>query len=178
MIHPIPAQLRELLRYDPDSGKLFWKERSLDQCSNERTMRAFNAQFAGKEAFTADNGDGYRCSHIFGRTYRAHRVIWAMVHDYWPENQIDHINGRRDDNRLSNLRHLSHAENQQNRKPKTGCLSSLKGVTYIRRSKRWQARICANGVRRHLGVFDTQEQAHAAYCKASEIYHGDCGRSR
>lgn len=53
-------------------------------------MAAFNSQFAGKEAFTADNGDGYLCSHLAGRTMRAHRVIWAIVHGRWQARIVAH----------------------------------------------------------------------------------------
>jgi len=138
-------------------------------------MAAFNSQFAGKEAFTADNGDGYLCSHLAGRTMRAHRVIWAIVHGRWPKDQIDHINGNRKDNRICNLRETTNATNQWNRRPQRGCTSAYKGVTFIRRSGRWQARIVAHGKRRSLGVFDTQEEARDAYLRASKKYHGEYG---
>ena len=171
-----PDTFRRLLRYEPETGKLYWRSRTIDLCTSENAMKGFNTQFAGKEAFTADNGEGYRCSCIRGRQFKAHRVIWAIVHGKWPKDQIDHINGDRSDNRLCNLREVTNAQNQWNRKPSAGCISRHKGVTFIRRTKRWQARIVVNGKRQSLGVFPTESAARDAYSKASRQLHGEHGR--
>lgn len=175
--YPISADtLRLLLRYEAATGKLFWKPRTLDLCISAKAMNVFNTQFAGKEAFTADNGDGYLCGHMRGKTMKAHRVIWAIVHGVWPKDQIDHINGNRRDNRIDNLRETSNAQNQWNRKPKRGCKSRYKGVSYIRKSGKWQARIVVNGQRKSLGHFGSEQDARKAYAAASLKYHGEYGR--
>lgn len=176
---PTPEVLREILRYEPESGKLYWLPRRIDLCKNERAMNSFNAQFAGKEAFTADNGDGYLCSHLTGRTLRAHRVAWAIFHGRWPANQIDHINGNRKDNRICNLRETTNAQNQRNRRPRQGCTSRYKGVGYVPKLEKWQARITdTRGKRVNLGFYKTEEEAHSAYARASEKHHGPFGRVR
>jgi hypothetical protein len=174
---PSPNLMRKLLRYEPDTGKLFWLERSIDLCISERALAAFNAQFAGKEAFTADNGDGYRCSYLFGRTMRAHRVIWAIVYGDWPKDQVDHINGVRSDNRICNLRAATHSQNAHNARHSSLNTSGFRGVHRVYGRDRWQARITFNGKRISLGVYQTPEEAHDAYRRASKQYHGEFGRA-
>ena len=174
---PSPELLRKLLRYEPDTGKLFWLHRDIDLCASNHAMIAFNAQFAGKEAFTADNGDGYRCSHLFGKTMRAHRVIWAIVYGEWPKEQIDHINGHRSDNRIGNLREAKNWQNAHNSRCSSLNTSGYRGVHKVTGREKWQARITLRGKRLSLGMYDTPEQAHEAYKHASQLYHGEFGRA-
>jgi len=117
MIHV--DQLHELLRPDFHSGRLFWRVRPLKFFTDgkypaKQNAYAWNSRYAGKEAFTADNGRGYKVGGIFNQQYYAHRVLWAMHEGAWPAEQIDHINGIRDDNRLINLRAVSRTENNRN----------------------------------------------------------------
>ena len=94
---PTGAYFRSLLRYEPRTGKLFWKER--------RGPRSgfFNRTFAGREALTTVNKDGLRFGMVCSKLYLAHRVIWAMVYDKYPDGLIYHTNGDKLDNRLRNL---------------------------------------------------------------------------
>jgi hypothetical protein len=170
---PSPELLRKLLRYEPETGKLFWLSRTLDIVPNERNMNSFNSQFAGKEAFIADNGEGYRKGGIFRRTYKAHRVIFAIAYGRWPTHEIDHINGNKADNRLCNLREATRSQNQRNRKPRGGA-SKYKGV--YKKGNYWASAICFNGAQLHLGTFKNELDAYAAYCAASKKHHGEYGR--
>ncbi len=95
-----------------------------------------------------------------GKTFAAHRVIWAMYHGYWPEYEIDHINRIRDDNRICNLRIVSPQENAKNKLMYASNKSGHTGVYKVRNF--WRATITANGVRADLGVFYTFEAAVAA----------------
>ena len=129
---PSPDLLRKLLRYDPDSGKLYWRERTPDmftdgQYSAERCCLAWNSKCADKEAFTAFR-NGYHFGAIFDCLYYAHRVIWAICHGKWPTAQIDHINGDRHDNKIKNLRSVSNAENMRNRKTSEVNTTGVMGV--------------------------------------------------
>lgn len=154
MKHELTAErLRELLHYDPDTGLIFW---------------AASRKVAG----TKQSG-GYVQVEIRGRRYVAHRLAWLWMTGQWPRDQIDHINGIRADNRWSNLREATHAENMQNqRSSRSDSLHSSKiGVGFHRVSGKWRARIGLNGVQRTIGYFDSEEEAHAAYLKAKAEHH-------
>lgn len=182
-ILPTPEQLRELLTYDPKTGKLFWKERpermfkDTPGRTKEHAHANWNSRYAGKEAFTAAHGEGYRQGLVFGWPYLAHRVIWAIVYGEWPVNDIDHINMDRSDNRLANLRHATRGENTCNRGAQINNTSGFKGVTWDKRSMKWMAQIGAFGKNHNLGLFATAEEAHAAYRSASQRMHGEFSRT-
>jgi hypothetical protein len=107
-----------------------------------------------------------------GKMYKAHRLIWAMLHGEFPNGQIDHINGVRHDNRAINLRVVTQLQNAQN-KPKQFKTnkSGYRGVCWNARAAKWQAGIHANGRSMYLGVFATPELAHQAYLEAKKIHH-------
>lgn len=173
---PTPEELRKLLRYEPDTGKLFWRARSVALFSSTGRRSAnhacalWNSRFAGKEAFTADDGGGYKSGGIFCRLHRAHRVIWALHHDEWPTHEIDHINGVKDDNRIVNLRDVSHIENSRNTRRSSNNTSGHMGVGWNKARGKWEARIKV-GRQIYLGLFDVFEDAVAAR-KAAEIKYG------
>jgi hypothetical protein len=100
-----------------------------------------------------------------------------MTRGRWPEKQIDHINGIRDDNRPENLREASNAENQWNSRIKRHNVCGYKGVQIIPSTGRWRARIRTNGHMRHLGCFETAEEAHLAYAEAADRFHGEFSRT-
>ena len=169
-IIPTPEQLRELLTYDPDTGKLYWKERAVDFFADGNVGRdivceRWNKRYSGKEAFTATNKGGYKVGSIFDSLLRAHRVAWAIYYGEWPKDQVDHINGDRSDNRIVNLRNASNTENQWNSRARGG-YSKHKGVTWDKNRGLWMAKISVNGKCINLGRFPTEESAHAAYKKA------------
>jgi hypothetical protein len=116
--------------------------------------------------------EGYRQVCIDSEIHPAHRVAWMIVHGRWPGAFIDHINGDKADNRLCNLREATASENNCNRaKPNTNT-SGFKGVHLHRRSGKWKAQISVGGRRRHLGLFLTPEDAHAAYVSAAKEFYG------
>lgn len=114
---------------------------------------------------------GYAVSKIKGKRILMHRIIL----DAPAGKVVDHINGDGLDNRRSNLRVCTHAENFWNSRPQAGTRSGIKGVQP--RGRRWQAFINANGVRHHLGYFDTKEQAREARAKAERRLHGEFAHS-
>ena len=173
---PTPDDLRQLLRYEPETGKLFWRERTLGTFKNGRHSAAhscakWNAKHAGKEAFTPTGDAGYRQGSIFSKKLHAHRVIWAMTHNEWPSEQIDHINGIRDDNRLINLRIVSRADNQRNQKRRIDNTSGITGVSWDSKRKKWCAEIQAGGKKHYVGRFDSLHAATVAR-KQAEHRHG------
>jgi hypothetical protein len=123
------------------------------------------------------NRHGYFQIKADGKTIPAHRLAWALAHGKWPEQQIDHINGDKTDNRLCNLREASgrvNSENQRRAMPqnKTGFLGVTPSSNWG--SKAWRARIMVHGKNINLGTFKTPEAAHAAYVQAKRLHHEGC----
>ncbi len=175
-----PALLRQLLRYEPETGRLFWLPRSPDMYAGldrkqppEYLCRRFNSMFAGKEAFTPSNRRGYKIGSIFNNSMMAHRVIWALVTGSWPKVEIDHIDGNPSNNCLANLREATRSQNMMNRPGFIGKTSRYKGVHFSSTTGKWRATIRARGKLTHLGSFPTELEAAAAYTDASKTIHGE-----
>tara|TARA_R110000737_G_C14381721_1_gene450659 strand:+ start:138 stop:686 length:549 start_codon:yes stop_codon:yes gene_type:complete len=177
-----PEMLHRLLHCDPVMGVLTWKPRTPDlfnesKYSADRLCTRWNTRLAGKFALYTIS-DGYKTGRIFNRNYKAHRVIWAMVHGKWPADQIDHINGIRGENRIENLREVTNAENMRNAAMPRINTSGVVGVHWYEKNGRWVAQIKANGKTKHLGSFIDKADAIAARA-AAEIeygYHENHGR--
>jgi hypothetical protein len=161
---PSIGYLRQRLRYEPETGKLFWLE-------YEGMPKRGYAQWVGKEAFTSCKPEGYRQGMVGGHGCLAHRVAWALHYGEWPDDQIDHINGVTDDNRISNLRVVTNQENQKNRTMSSNNTSGITGVVWDKFRRKWRARITVNGRKLGLGRFKTLEEAAAAR-KEADIKYG------
>lgn len=161
----MPSQevLCSVLRYEPETGLLFWKKRA-------DVRPAWNTRFAGKQAFTALQCDGYRNGKIFGKVYLAHRIIFKMVVGTDPD-KIDHINGVRTDNRWDNLRDVDSETNSKNLGMSRKNTSGVSGVHWNSVKRKWVAQLGNHGARTHLGYFPSLEEATAVR-KASERQHG------
>lgn len=166
---PTPIELRKLLSYNPETGKLTWLPRPREMFQRSRLHGTWNTRFAGTEAFTAADGHGYLHGTIRGVKAKAHRVAYALYHGEWPEREVDHINGDRTDNRIANLRSVSRQANLQNMAKRRDNTTGVTGVYHQPRCTRrkWSARIG----RRSLGSFETFDAACAAR-RAAEVEHG------
>ncbi len=162
------SQLRAALRYDPETGELFWRHRS-----EQRPQ--WNGRFAGKPALTG-YCRGHRIGTLNGETVKAHRIAWAIYYGVWPTKEIDHINDVKDDNRIANLREADTAQNACNRGTNRNNTSGFKGVSWNKRVQKWHASIGKDRRQHHLGFFDTPEQAHIAYSEAAARLHGEFAR--
>ena len=160
---PTVEYLRKRLICNPDTGKLFWKD-----C--EDMPQKWRTRWAGKEAFTANDGNGYLLGAVNYKTLKAHRVIWAMVYGEWPSNHIDHINGITDDNRIVNLRVVTNQENMRNKSMRKSNTSGFTGVYWHEPTQKWQARINVNGRGKSLGLFHKIEDAVNARAAANVKY--------
>lgn len=156
-------KLKQLLAYDPATGSITFKV-------------ARGPRPAGALATHRTDG-GYIAVMVCGQSYRAHRVAWALAHDHWPTHEIDHINGERSDNRLVNLREVTSRENAKNQGGRSTNTSGYKGVHLHRQSGKWRARICVDYKYVSLGLYDTPEAAHAAYCAAAQKHFGNMARA-
>lgn len=155
--------VRSILRYEPETGSFYWRA-GYARCVTE-----------GRPAGRV-NGKGYASISICGKHRSSHRLAWLYVYGEWPDRSlcVDHINGDKTDNRISNLRIATFSENAQNRRKQ---LDGLKGVTLHRATGRWQAQISPSGRSVYLGLFDSPEEAHAAYVAAAEKYFGSFARA-
>lgn len=113
--------------------------------------------------------DGYYHIQLQGKTHRLHRLIWMYLHNRWPVEMIDHINGIKTDNRLCNLREVTAKQNAENRN-KINAVSGLKGVIPSTKG-RWKCQIGHKGKVIYLGTYDTKEEAYDIYCKAAKVFH-------
>ena len=162
-------QACRLFRYDPQTGKLFWR------------VKAAHCVHVGDESGSVHKASGYRQIKINNISYKAHRIIWLIVYGSFPDFEIDHINGIRNDNRLINLRSVTHAMNCRNRGMQSNNSSGIMGVSWCKRSNQWLARIYINGASKHLGYFDDMESAALSRKNAEKLYgfhsnHGDPDR--
>lgn len=169
-----PDFLRSRLRYEPDTGRLFWKPRTAEHfegglVSAQTKANRFNGHFAGREAFTAKS-DGYHIGNLGGQMLKAHRVAWAIYYGEWPQNHIDHINRDRGDNRIANLRDATRHENNRNFPSAKGSSSRFVGVH--RKRNKWCAQIKIDGKSTHIGTFDTEAEAANAYREKAKSVWG------
>lgn len=152
-------RLREVVQYNPDTG--FFK----------RLISRSNRIAPGGLTGVATAENGYASINIDGTVYKAQRLVWLYVYGEFPDGIVDHINGIPSDNRLVNLRVATKSENLCNRPRPKNNTSGLKGI--CRENKKWKAQIVKNGVHYYIGIFDTKEEAHAAYIIAAKKIHGE-----
>lgn len=153
-------RLKEVFRYSEESGFLSWRFRR-------------GGVKAGRIA-GCPNAAGYIQVTVDGKNYRAHRLIWLYVYGEFPEDQIDHINGIKDDNRIENLRAVTAQENHLNLRRRINNSSGFTGVYWNRKNIRWGAVIGIKGMPVHLGSFNPDFEgkmmALAARKNAEEEY--------
>lgn len=157
---PLPAHERlvELLSYSPDTGVFSWKQDRRGIIRKGDAAGHFHSR-------------GYVSICVDGTSYKAHRLAWLYVHGKPPADQIDHINGVRDDNRIANLREATSAENHQNQGLHPTNSSGYHGVTWVPQRKRWKAQIKVLGKNKHLGMYREPEAAAEAYKAAKARVH-------
>ncbi len=149
-------RLESLLSYESKTGSFIWK------CHRGRVTKGSHAG--------SPNKDGYLLIRIDGDLHMAHRLAWLITYGCWPKLEIDHINGIRSDNRITNLRDVSRSTNIENQsKAQIDSKSGLLGVSPSRGMFRAAIRI--NGKQKHLGYFHSAEQAHEKYKAEKRIHH-------
>lgn len=177
------GKLREMFDLDAETGTLRWRERPIHHFNETpnrtalHSMRRTNSAHAGNIAFTSKHQLGYLRAELEGKLWQGHRVVFALFHGRFPDGEIDHINGNPADNRPENLRETTHRENMRNSARRVDNKSGHPGVSPRGRGK-WRADIRAAG-RRHLGTFNSYEEAVAAR-KAAEKefgFHSNHGRN-
>ena len=173
--------LRRFIVYDPETGFLKWRPRvasdfrGSERRKPETVCKAWNTKMANREALGSIDSSGYKCGLVRRKFTLAHRAAWAIHYGEWPEDQVDHINGNRTDNRIENLRAASNQQNQHNKHTGYGT-SQYKGVSWHKRDKVWRADIRINGKRISLGSFKNETDAANAYNDACLKHFGEYAR--
>lgn len=161
----IPLELANaMLVYNPDTGEFRWRV-------DPRRVGMKPGDVAGSK-----RSDGYIAIMLKGKSYYAHRVAWLIYHGIWPGMMIDHANGIRSDNRISNLRLATRAQNSSNRKRNKNSTCPYKGITRTKGGK-WIGTIRHAGVANYLGTYDTPEEAHDAYWRAAVALRKEFARA-
>lgn len=117
------------------------------------------------------DSSGYLHVMIDRGTYKLHRLAWLYEFGSFPREELDHINGKRTDNRIANLRECSREQNSENRARSRNNTSGFTGVSFSKLNRRWRSKIEKSGKRHDLGLFDSPEEAHEAYLKAKARLH-------
>jgi hypothetical protein len=167
---PSKAELDRLLKYDPETGKFFWRVRSAEMFapgkgekrsrSAEHACNQWNSRWAGKPAMCL-KGDGYHYIHLNYRTVLAHRAAWKIMTGQDPI-EIDHVDGNRSNNKWSNLKNGTRADNLRNVRRRPSNTSGYTGVRFAKKEQKWIADI-------RVGTFDSREEAAAARKKAEAL---------
>jgi hypothetical protein len=149
-------ELMSMVRYE--DGNLYW----LNTGKGKKT---------GPIGWIENNG--YRRVEIKKVRYLVHHLVWLFFNGCFPSKDIDHKDNNRSNNRIENLREVTNAENLQNlRNPLPANTTGYLGVSrYPKDKNRFVARITLNGMLRHLGIYDTAEEAHQVYLNAKRQLH-------
>ena len=136
------TNFNEYLQYDQETGIITWIKNP--------GKKIQVGQITGNL-----NLNGYLQIQFQGKNYKAHRVAWFLYHGKWPTNHIDHINGIRTDNRISNLRDVTRSENQLNQKGHRD--KTYKYYTFNKRFNKWYVQKRINGKKTFFGCFNSEE---------------------
>lgn len=152
------ARLKEVVHYNENTGEMLW-------------IKPTSARVKIGDKVGNNDGKGYLQTCIDGRRYRVHRLVWLWVYGVFPTYHIDHIDRDRTNNKLSNLRDLPQALNNQNIGVTRANTSGFLGVSWSKEMRKWEARISINNKTRVIGYFDKPENASNAYRLAKQTHH-------
>lgn len=153
-------RLKELLSYDPITG-IFKRLKQINYKINpDKIVGSIN--------------DGYLIVKLDNKFYRLHRLAWLYAHGRFPENDIDHIDGDKQNNKLENLREANNSENGRNKPKFKKNKSGHKGVCWIEKSQKWRASIAlGNKKTKHIGLYENLEDAVEAFTLKAIELHGE-----
>jgi len=138
-------RLCDIISYDPAAGTFRWKIEG-------------NKKVLGAEVGTQYK-NGYNMITVNGVRYRAGRLAWFLSYNYWPR-EIDHINRIKSDDRLVNLREVSHSKNMTN--VRTRAISGIRGIYWDINTWRWKVSLRREGITHRLGSYSSLGGAREA----------------
>ena len=159
------ALVQELFQYFPESGEVLHRTNKVKAKIGDR---------AGSLSKT-----GARYLRVLGKKELEHRIIWLYVYGYFPEHEVDHINHVRSDNRITNLRKVTHLVNMQNKTKYSNNVSGTTGISIDKRCGKYRAYLNVEEKPKSLGYFDNYEAAVAARTAAviqESGYHANHGK--
>ena len=162
------AELRRILRYDPDTGAFYRLVPSRNGCYKPGSRADYRTSYNYGKYFV-------HVVRVKGKKYKAHRLAWFYMTGEWPKYLIDHIDNEGTNNAWRNLREATHITNAHNSKRHRDNSTGYKGVERHGKYK-FAARIRVNGRNTLLGVYKSALEAHEAYCIAAKRYFGEFAR--
>lgn len=160
MLELTQKKLKEYLRYEPDTGDWYW-------------LKSINSRVNEGDAAGTISVHGYRIITFGGIKYRASRLAFLYMTGTWPENEVDHENRCKLDDRWDNLRDVYRSENQLNRDMQINNTSGGRGVHWDTRSGRWAVQVKKDNISFWVGYFDVLEEAIVARDLAATELHGE-----
>ena len=151
-------RFNENLRYEPETGFLYWKVGG-------------KGKRKGKRAGNTNGHHGYKTINLDKKRYYVHRVAWLLYTKSWPSFDIDHIDHITHNNKIENLREVSKSDNQRNKTIGKNNISGTIGVSFCKISQKWRATIFVDGSHISLGYFQNAEDAKAARKTAEQIHN-------
>ena len=151
------TNFNEYLQYNQETGNIIWLKKP--------SPKVYIGDIAGNL-----NSDGYVRIKFKGKAYQAHRLAWYLHYGGWPKNEIDHINGIKTDNRISNLRDVTRSENLLNLKSHRE--KTVKYYYYDKRKQKWLVQAQINSKQKHLGYFETEKKARQFVLDNIELFPG------
>jgi len=151
-------RLKEVLNYNKETGEFTWKVKittntKIDSVAGHRDKL------------------GYITIRIDGKTFKAHRLAWLYIYEYWPTKFLDHINRHTGDNRICNLREISVRGNIINRNKSARNTSGIVGVSWFKRDSNWAVSLKNSEKTYNLGRYATKLEA-AKVRRRAEIEYG------
>ncbi len=152
-------ELKRQLNYNSDTGDFTWNIK-------KKHSRFQIGDIAGCKVI-----QGYIVIKLDAKVYKAHRLAWLYMEGYLPENEIDHINRIKNDNRWKNLRHVSRKCNRRNSGIARNNKSGITGISWAKSKEKWNANIKINHKAINLGYFENKDDAVEARWKAENKYN-------
>lgn len=158
MAYPTAAQLRAVVKYDPETGQFC-------KCADNRPVGHISPAL------------GYVFVYIAGQQYYGHQLAWLYMTGQWPASQIDHRDGNKADNRWKNLRAADSGQQKMNVGTRRDNRLGHKGIQ-LTRSGNFRVRVSARGRTTHDQCYPTLDEAISAHAIAVQAAHGDFARPR
>lgn len=164
------ATARKYLSYDPETGIITYA----------LPVHKYDGRVleAGTEAGCI-NKEGYRQISLNGRQYLSHRLAWFLHYGEWPKQYLDHVDGIRTNNSISNLKDVSHQENMNNKDASRKALNKrYPGVSYDAKEKLFKAVAEYGDKKEVVGLFDDPKLAYMARVDRIEEMREEADREK